>query len=125
MASTTTELSNSGRKVDGRGRRIVTLQEREALIAAYRRSGLTQHAFAQREGVKYSTFTSWLQGRRRKAAAPNKAVFAEVAMPPGSTMATNTPGGLSVQLPDGTLVRGTVAGDIAELIRALRAAGPC
>lgn len=125
MASTTTELIDTGTKVDGRGRRIVTPQERDALIAAYRRSGMTQHAFAQREGVKYSTFTSWLQGRRRRAAPPNKTVFTEVAMLPGSATATNTPGELSVQLPDGTLVRGTAAGGIIELIQALRGAQRC
>jgi len=58
MASTTTELIDSGTKVDGRGRRIVTPQEREALIAAYRRSGMTQHAFAQREAIIYSLIVS-------------------------------------------------------------------
>lgn len=125
MASTTTELIENGTKVDGRGRRIVTSQEREALIAAYRSSGMTQRAFAQREGIKYSTFTSWLQGRCRAVARSGGTVFAEVAMLPGGPAATITPGELSVQLPDGTLVRGTAAGDIAELIRALRGASPC
>jgi transposase-like protein len=125
MASTTTELIDNGTKVDGRGRRIVTPQEREALIAAYRRSGLTQQAFAQREGIKYSTFTSWIEGRRRGAVALGKPVFAEVAMLPGGAAAANTPGELSVQLPDGTLVRGTAASEIVGLIRALRGAIRC
>ena len=65
MATITTELVDTGAKRDGRGRRLVTAIERAALLLAYRRSGLTQRAFAQREGIKYCTFTSWVQGRRQ------------------------------------------------------------
>ena len=122
MASTITELIESGTKMDGRGRRIVTTKEREALIAGYQGSGMTQRAFAQREGIKYSTFTSWLQGRRHAAKASSKAVFAKVAMLPGGAVPPIASGELSVQLPDGTLVRGTGAREIVELIRALRGA---
>lgn len=103
----------------------MTAKEREALIAAYQGSGMTQRAFAQREGIKYSTFTSWLQGRRRGATPSSSTVFAEVAMLPGRAVATITPGELSVQLPDGTLVRGAAASEIVELIRALRGAVRC
>ena len=119
MASTTTELIESETKVDGRGRRIVTAKERETLIAAYQSSGMTQRAFAQREGIKYSTFTSWIQGRRHTAAVSTKPHFAEVAVLTGS-VAPVTSGELSVQLPDGTLIRGTMAHEIGELIRLLR-----
>ena len=122
MASTTTELVDNGTKVDGRGRRLVRSQEREALIAAYRSSGMTQRAFAQREGIKYGTLTSWLQGRRRAAPLSNRMRFAQVAMLPDSTAPAVPPGELSVQLPDGTVVRGTGAREIVELIRALRGA---
>lgn len=115
MASTTTDLIDTGMKRDGRGRRIAAAQERQALITAYRSSGMTQRAFAQREGVKYSTFTSWLQGRRRATAASTKASFSEVAIAP-----TFTSEALSVQLPDGTLIRGCCARDIAQLVQALR-----
>lgn len=59
--SITTELVETGAKRDGRGRRIATREEKIALIAQYRGSGLTQRAFAEREGVKFSTFTAWLQ----------------------------------------------------------------
>jgi transposase-like protein len=119
MASTTTELIESGTKVDGRGRRIVTAKERETLIAAYQSSGMTQRAFAQREGIKYSTFTSWIQGRRHATAVSTKPHFAEVAVLTGS-VAPVTSGELSVQLPDGMLIRGTMAREIGELIRLLR-----
>jgi transposase-like protein len=64
MASITTELVETGSKRDGRGRKITTPAEKEALVAQYRDSGLTQRAFAEREGIKFSTFTAWVQGRR-------------------------------------------------------------
>ena len=36
-------------------------EEIEALLDEYRSSGLSQKAFAAARGVKFSTFTSWLQ----------------------------------------------------------------
>lgn len=115
MATITTELIDTGAKRDEQGRRIVTPAERVALLAGYRRSGMTQKAFAQREGVKYSTFTAWLQGRRRAGRPRRKARFAEVALPAPAAWA-----GLAVQLPDGLIVRGTSAREVAELVQALR-----
>lgn len=116
MAIITTELVETGTKHDGRGRKITTPAERVALIAQYRDSGLTQRAFAQREGIKFSTFTAWVQGRRFAGKPGRKARFAEVAMmtqPPVMV-------GLAVQLPDGVIVRGSSPGEIAALVRALR-----
>mgnify|MGYP001548056552 CR=1 FL=1 len=128
MDPTTTEVAASaeallvdtGAKRDTRGRKIVTEAERAALIAAYQESGQTQRAFAQREGIQYSTFTAWLQGRRRAgetagAVAPVK--FTEVRLP----RATTTPAvGVEVRLPDGLIVRGSQAAEVAALVRALR-----
>jgi transposase-like protein len=42
------------------GRRRHTPAQREKLLAAYRRSGLAQKAFAAQMGIGYSTLTSWL-----------------------------------------------------------------
>jgi hypothetical protein len=116
MATITTELIDTGAKRDGRGRRIMTVTERAALILAYRRSGLTQRAFAEREGIKYCTFTTWLQRRGNdKQPAHGEVRFAEVSMPAAATIV-----GLAVQLPDGVVIRGGSVSEIAELIRALR-----
>jgi hypothetical protein len=116
MASITTELVETGAKRDGRGRRIATPAERVALIAQYRDSGLTQRVFAEREGIKFSTFTAWLQGRRSGCKPGRKVHFAEVpVMPPPAVM-----GGLTVELPDGVVVRGSNAGEVAALVLALR-----
>jgi hypothetical protein len=77
---------------------------------------MTQRAFAEREGVKYSTFTAWLQGRRQAGRSGLKAVrFAEVPMPPAPVIV-----GFSVELPNGVVVRGPSAGEVAQLVRALR-----
>jgi len=112
MMTITTELVDTGAKRDGRGRRIATTEEREAMVAQYLESGLTQKAFAEREGIKFSTFTSWVQGRSKAGKPGRKVRFAELAAP---AMA-----GLAVQLPDGTVIRGTSAVEVAELVRALR-----
>jgi transposase-like protein len=116
MATITTELIDTGAKRDRRGRRIATPAEKEALIAQYRGSGLTQRAFAEREGIKYCTFTAWVQGRRPASRGGRKVRFAEVPVmtqPPVMV-------GLAVQLPDGVVVRGSNASEVAALVHALR-----
>jgi transposase-like protein len=50
-------------------RRRHTPAQGEKLLAAYRRSGLTQKAFAAQTGIGHSTLTSWL----RKAGDPPSA----------------------------------------------------
>jgi hypothetical protein len=40
MMSNTTELIDTGAKRDGRGRRIATTEEKAAMVAQYRQSGL-------------------------------------------------------------------------------------
>jgi hypothetical protein len=51
MRSITTEVLDSGAKRDSCGRRVSTEQRRGELLAAYDSSGLTQKAFAEREGL--------------------------------------------------------------------------
>jgi transposase-like protein len=113
MMTITTELVETGAKRDGRGRRIATTEEREALVAQYRESGLTQKAFAEREGIKFSTFTSWVQGRRHAGKPGRKVRFTQACLPGQGA-------GLAVQLPNGIIVRGASATEVAELVRALR-----
>jgi hypothetical protein len=63
MDAITTEVVDTGRKRDARGRRIVTEAERGALLAAYQQSGLTQRAFARREvSVRRTTYARDLDG---------------------------------------------------------------
>ena len=124
----TADLVVDETKRDSKGRRITPKARREELLAAYEQSGLTQAAFARREGVKYQTFASWVsEGRRRSAAGGlSKSVvpvrFAEVNLPPPkpSELSANA-GALSVTLPDGLVVRGAEAAAVAALVKALRA----
>jgi len=82
-----------------------------AILAAYDASGLTQKAFAEREGVKYHTLVTWLVRRRREQpAAPVR--FAEVRLP-------RTRAGLEVCLPSGIVIRGTDGAQVAALVKAL------
>ncbi len=107
METLTTELVETGEKRDRCGRRIALAQTREAAVAAYERSGLTQAAFAQREGIKFHTFTHWL--RVERARKPRTARFAEVTVrrPSGPVPS------MEVALPDGMVVRG---GDVEQLV---------
>ena len=80
MKLITTEVVDTGEKKDGQGRRLIKAEERAALIAEYERSGLTQKAFAQREGIKFSTFTAWLLRYRQQGATAGKPAFTEVRL---------------------------------------------
>ncbi|MBI2513916.1 MAG: hypothetical protein HYV96_18250 [Opitutae bacterium] len=129
-ATAETEWVDTGEKRDALGRRHTPRERRAELLTAFRASGLTQSAFARREGINYTTFCSWAQaerqagrlgpaGRKRRretraSAAPMR--FAEVALP--SSVSGR---GLEVRLADGTVVRGDSAKELAELVRALRA----
>ena len=76
-------------------------------------------AFARREGVKYSTFAGWVSKSERRGKSARPPVrFAELRLPlPVGLNGT----GLEVRLVDGTVVRGSMAAEVATLVRALRA----
>lgn len=128
----TTELVETGEKRDTLGRRHTPAERRTELLVAYRQSGLTQSAFARREGIRYSTFCTWAQAEReagrlpvapagrkgRRPTPPGSVRFAEVQLPP---MPVPVASGLEVRLPDGTLLRGGSAAELAKLVRALKA----
>ncbi|MFA6959473.1 MAG: hypothetical protein WC205_01830 [Opitutaceae bacterium] len=117
-AAVQTEIVDDGQQRDRRGRVSWPRKRREQLLAEYERSGLSQAAFARREGVRYPTFAHWVQERRRGASAKTSGVmprFVEVGVP-----ATPTAGPeLSVTLPSGLVARGTDADALAALVRAL------
>ena len=99
-----------------RGRRIVAAERRTELLAAYEASGLTQSAFARREGINFHTFVAWLGQRRRAEPARPGVRFQEACLPPISRAEAV----LEVMLPGGLTVRGSSAVGVAELVRALR-----
>jgi transposase-like protein len=122
VTKTTLALVETGEKRDRLGRKITPRARREELVAAWRESGLTQAAFARREGVIYSSFVTWVQAARvgsaqaKPAAAPVRFVEAMLPAPALSPSAF----ALCVRLPDGTELRGQQARDLVELLHVLR-----
>ena len=98
-------------RTDQAGRLRFTKEQRRVLLEAFERSGQTASGFAAQHGIKYTTFTGWIQQKRRDtgpdaglaaAAPPAKALLlAEVSCEDDCP----TPGAcpaLEVCLPDGT-----------------------
>lgn len=63
----TTELIDTGERRDTLGRVVVPKERRQELVSGWRTSGLTQAAFAKREGVRCPTFAHWAQQATKKA----------------------------------------------------------
>jgi hypothetical protein len=95
-----------------RGRRYRTDQDRAEILNRFDRSGLTQRAFAEAEGIKYPTLVSWLMKRRVASASTPAVRFEEVQLAPSLP--------LEVKLPCGTLLRGVQADALALLVRLVR-----
>ena len=78
-------------------------------------------AFARRESLAYSTFAGWVwkseRARGSGRAAPLPVRFAQVQLP---SVAAGSVASMEVRLTDGTVVRGSSAGELALLVRALR-----
>ena len=55
-------------KIDCRGRVRTPRPEREAILDAFEQSGLPGTKFAELHGLKYQTFATWVQKRRRERA---------------------------------------------------------
>lgn len=55
-------------KTDRLGRVRTPPDRREALLDEFERGGMSGQAFALHYGIKYQTFASWIQMRRRKRA---------------------------------------------------------
>lgn len=126
-----TEVVDRGERRDGLGRVHVPVERQQELVEAYRASGLTRRRFARQEGVRYTTFCTWVQRADKAAGASGAATtrpkragtglraapqisFAEVALPASAGR------GLEVCLTDGTILRGERVEELAALARALR-----
>lgn len=116
MEAITAEVITAEKKRDKRGHRLYDEERKRRIVEGYEHSGLTQKAYAKKEGIRYSTLAWWLQ-KRRHAQALTKPVlrFAEVSAPALSSGCT-----LEVVLADGTLLRGSRADELAGLVHLLR-----
>jgi len=120
-------------KQDAAGRVWSPAERREALLDEFEKSGLPATQFAAHVGVKYPTFASWVQKRRRErgpaqaaqatqdgvAAVPRltswvEATVENVAEDATRTLAVHLPGGVRLEVSNGA--QAMLA---AQLLRAL------
>jgi len=99
-------------KTDVLGRMRASVARRESLLNEFEKSGLSAKKFAALSGLKYQTFATWLQKRRRQgqpALKPSDPVkwleaVVEQAQPPAahasSAVILRWPGGAQIELTD-------------------------
>lgn len=124
------------------GRVQSTRGQREALLDEFERSALSGPKFAKVAGIKYQTFASWIQKRRRSTgtyapAAEQPSVASPVAAPrlqwieaeleTGPACVTQHPTMLRVELPGGALLSVSDEAQVllaAQLLKALQNSSP-
>lgn len=100
---------------DRMGRGWYTAQAKADYIERFRRSGLSQRAFCERERLKLPTFSSWIN----KAKPKPPSGFREVSI--GPVMGSFGSGaGVEVILSDGIIIRGQDATELVGMIELLR-----
>jgi transposase len=123
-------------KTDVLGRVRMPADRREAVLDAFEQSGMSGQAFARHVGVKYPTFASWRQKRRRERgeysekelpqSPPSQITFVEAQIE--TTPAGSSPGALEVETAEGVKLmihsQSHVTLD-AQLIRSLNKPRTC
>jgi transposase-like protein len=109
--------------VDSKGRVRTSKEQRRVILAEFERSGVSAAQFAQRTGLKYSTFVGWVQRCRRPKRpglkSPVRLLEAVVAPAPlSSSLQVQLPGGARLELREASQVP-----LVAALVRALEK--PC
>jgi transposase-like protein len=117
--TTATDVPKLSVTLDTKGRVRTSKEQRRVILAQFDRSGMSAAQFAQRSGLKYSTFARWVQCYRRTKRPRRKlpvrlleAVVAPESLGPA----------LLVQLPAGARLEIREAGQVplvAALLRAL------
>lgn len=114
-------------KQDSQGRVRTPAARRESLLDEFERSGLSGPKFARLAGVKYQTFATWVQKRRRHPpCAPGVKPANPVQWIEAVVERAQNPAAIVVQLPGGVrleVVDEKQAALAAALLRAL--AKPC
>jgi hypothetical protein len=115
-------------KADARGRIRVPREKRERILAEYDTSGLSAPQFAEMVGIKYPTFASWLQKRRRQSMASELTPASGNPVRWLEAVVGGTPRGkgLAVHLPQGVLIEICDPAQIDLAAALIRAVGkPC
>ena len=109
--------------LDTKGRVRTSKEQRRLILVEFERSGVSAAQFAQRTGLKYSTFAAWVQRYRRTKRLGRRSPLRllEAVVGPGRLVPA-----LQVQLPGGARLEIREVGQIplaAALVRALEQ--PC
>lgn len=119
-------------KADVLGRVRTSHERREQLLDEFEKSGLTGQKFVAVVGIKYQTFATWAQKRRRQRGAyptvktPKQLRWLEAVVEAGQSGGDKNPLPLVLELPGGAKVQITDAKQAAlaaVLLRALEK--PC
>lgn len=100
-----------------------TLSERNKLLAAYRRSRLTQKEFATQAGIGHSTLTLWLRKAGATRKADRKASGSAFVSMPNLFPASSPLPAYRVQFPRGVIVevaRGFQSAELGALLEVAR-----
>jgi hypothetical protein len=132
----TTQADEVVIKADVLGRVRTSRERREQLLDEFERSGLTGQKFAEVVGIKYQTFATWAQKRRRQRGAypavkvtvktPKQLRWLEAVVEEGQSSGDKNPLPLVLELPGGAKVQiadTKQAALAAALLRALEK--PC
>ena len=107
--------------MDTKGRVRTSKEQRRVILAQFENSGMSAAQFAQRTGLKYSTFAAWVhrhrRTKRRDRRPPVRLLEAVVASAPLSP-------GLLVQLPGGARLELHEASQVPLVAALLRALEP-
>ena len=92
-------------KVDKAGRVWTPRELRDGVLDEFERSGMPATQFAKRLGVKYPTFISWVQRRRRERGAGDmgrwvEATVAAPKVPPRRALTVYFSGGARAEVGD-------------------------
>ena len=110
---TSLTLEDQVLKTDTLGRVKTPVERREALLDEFEGSGMSGVKFASYIGIKYQTFASWVQKRRRRRTAGAASLpaagagssrplqWVEAVIEEGNAAAGREEGALSVLLPGG------------------------
>ena len=109
--------------VDTKGRVRTSKEQRRLILSEFERSGVSAAQFAQRAGVKYSTFAAWVQRYRRTkrpGLKPSVRLLEAVVTPASinSALLVELPGGARLEIREASQVP-----LVAALVRALEK--PC
>ena len=109
--------------VDTKGRVRTSKEQRRVILAEFERSGVSVAQFAQRTGLKYSTFAAWVQRYRRpkRPGLKSHVRLLEAVVAPApltSPLQVQLPGGARLELREASQVP-----LVAALVRALEK--PC